>query len=98
MPRRAAGFEPTASASCAIRADAATLVRSRRRQVVVAEGEERRERVHGKVLALAPGMDLEVQMRPGRVAGRADVPDHIPGLHDATVALVAREVRVVIGE
>src|SRR5947209_679582 len=97
MPRRAAGFEPTASASCAIRADGTTLVRRRRRQVVVAESEERRERIDGWVLTGLARMDLEVQVRAGRVAGHPHVADHIARVHEPVVALVAGEVRVVVG-
>ena len=41
-------------------------------------------------------MHLEVEVRAGRVAGHADVADDVTGCHDPVVALVVREVRVVV--
>src|ERR1700738_2298396 len=97
MPRRAAGFEPTASASCAIRAGGKTLLRGRLRQDVVAQRDEGRERIDGWAGAPGAGVDLEMEVRAGRVAGAPDVPDHVAGVHEPAVALVLREVRVVVG-
>ena len=46
----------------------------------------------------AGGMHLEVQVRSGRVARRADVADDVAGCDAALLALVPREVRVVVGD
>src|SRR5215211_6348830 len=99
MPRGAAGFEPTASADCAIRADATTLVRLRDGQVGVAEREQRGERVDGWLLARRARVDLEVEVRPGGVARRPLVADDVARLHQALRRVgIVREVPVVVGD
>src|SRR5206468_8764214 len=56
-----------------------------------ADARQRRVRIDG---AAATGMDLEVQMRPGRVAGRAHLPDDLARGHVARGAHVLGQVVV----
>src|SRR5689334_21928191 len=47
------------------------------REVRVAQREQRRERIDGRLLARLAGVDLEVEVRPGRVARHPDVADDV---------------------
>ena len=78
--------------------DDVTFARERFGRFSLHRREQGRERVDGQVLARLAGVDLEVQMRPGRVAGHADVADDVARDDDAVLALVLGEVRVVVGD